>query len=439
MLFTEVALVLVLIVVNGALAGSELAVVSARPARLRSMADAGRRGGATALALQQDAGRFLSAVQIGITLVGVLSGAFSGATLGRRLTDALAGAGVAEGTASLFGVGGVVAVITYLSLVIGELVPKHLALRNPEGVACAVAPSLQVLSRVAALPVWLLDRSTRLVLRLLGQDGEQDDPMTEEEMRVVLTEADAAGVLEPGEQAMIHRLLLLGDRRVHAVITPRVDVEVIDLTRPVADLVAQIRASPYSRFPAHEGDRDHMVGVLDTKLLIGMPPPLLLADLRQTLLDAPEVVESADARDALLTLQASPVHMALVYDEYGGFEGIVTATDILEAIVGEFVDESGEPTPTVVAEGDGWRVRGTAHAGDVAAELGLELGEAQRRGTIGGVVVATLARMPRVGDTVQLGGFTVRVTAMEARRIGWLHLSPVGADGRADQAPITDN
>ncbi len=424
MLITEILLVLVLILLNGVLAGSELAVVSSRPARLESLARAGRRGARSALTLAQDSGRFLSAVQIGITLVGILSGAFSGATLGARLSAALQASGLAEGTASVLGVGGVVAVITYLSLVIGELVPKQLALRDPERLASTVAPALTLLSRVAAAPIWLLDRSTRLVLRLLGADTDGTGQMTEEEMRVVLSEADEAGVLEPGEAIMIDRLLLLGDRRIHAVITPRVDVEVLDLTRPVEALLEQIRASPYSRFPAHRGDRDHMVGVVDTKPLIGRPPPTDLDGILELLVDPPELVESADARDGLLALQSSPVHMALVIDEYGGFEGIVTATDILEAIVGEFVDEDGVPTPLITAEDDGWRVRGTAHAGDVVQATGLVLPDLSGQSTVGGVLMAELGRLPDVGDEVRLGDALARVTEMEGRRVGWLHLSP---------------
>jgi putative hemolysin len=424
MLATEVALVLLLIMLNGVLAGSEMAIVSSRPARLESMARAGRRGAVAAQALQADPGRFLSTIQIGITLVGVLSGAISGATLGRRLAGVLQAAGLSAETASLLGVAGVVVAITYLSLVVGELAPKQLALLNPEGFAVRVAPALRALSRIAAAPVWLLDTSTGLVVRLVGGTPGGGEQITEEEIRVVLGEADQAGVFDPGERTMIDRLLLLGDRQVRAVFTPRVDVEVVDLSRPVPDLVAQIRASPYSRFPAHDGDRDQMVGVLDTKRLIGLPPPSTRGELLAALVEPPEVAESAVARDALVALQASPVHMALVYDEHGGFEGIVTATDILEAIVGEFVDEDGRPQPLIEPEDGGWVVRGTAHAADVAEVAGLTLTAPQAKGTIGGVVLGVLGRIPEVGDTVELPGATAEVTAMDGRRIGFLRLRP---------------
>lgn len=424
MLALEIVLVLVLILVNGVLAMSEIAVVSSRPARLEGMANAGTRGAARALELYRDPSRFLSTIQIGITLVGVLSGAFSGATLGARLEAALQGAGMSEAAASVLGVGGVVAAITYLSLVIGELVPKQLGLRSPERLSSLVAPPLHALSRFAAAPIWLLDRSNRLVLRLLGAAGDAvEESITEEEIRVVLGEADQAGVLEPGERTMIDRLLALGDRTVHTVLVPRPEVELVDLSRPADDVVAQVLQSPFSRFPAHEGDPDRMLGVLDTKLLIGLEGPIDHAALHEAIVQPPELVESADARDALHALQGSVVHMALVYDEYGGFEGIVTATDIFEAIVGAFTDEQGDPTPMVTAIGEGaWSVEGLALAEDVSAATGLAIDAPRPHTTMGGAVLAALGRIPDVGEVVSLGGAVATVVDMDARRIARVEL-----------------
>src|SRR3954464_7787148 len=268
MLYFELGIVTVLIVTNGLLSMLELAIVSARPARLAALAERSVKGSRRALALASDPGKFLSTVQIGITLIGVLSGAFSGATLGLRLTNLLVGAGWSQGVADAVGVGVVVTVITYASLIIGELVPKQIALRDPELVAVRVAPYMTLLATISLPAVWLLDRSGKALLWLLGQRGAAGEKVSEDEIRTLVVEAENAGVLEPGEKEMIAGVMRLGDRPVGAVMTPRREVSMVDLSGDIGSVRAAFVASPHSRLVAHENNRDHPIGILHAKDLL---------------------------------------------------------------------------------------------------------------------------------------------------------------------------
>src|SRR5438477_938868 len=248
MLSVEIIIVVVLIVINGLLSMSELAVVSSRPARLSLLAAKGIRGAERALALAADPGRFLSTVQIGITLVGVLSGAFSGATLGQRLTQWLAELGLPASVADILGVGIVVTIITYATLIVGELVPKQVALRDPESIAVRVAPALEWLAKLSLPLVVLLDLSGKLILTLLGRGGKAEEKVSEDEIHHLVSEAESAGVLEPGEKEMIAGVMRLGDRPVGAVMTPRTEVDEIDLSDAPETIQGIIAKSPHSRF-----------------------------------------------------------------------------------------------------------------------------------------------------------------------------------------------
>src|SRR5437879_1159831 len=265
MLSLELGIVAVLIVINGLLSMSELAIVSSRPARLLGLVEKRVKGSRRALALASDPGKFLSTVQIGITLIGVLSGAFSGATLGQRLTDMLVEAGWSQGVADAIGVGTVVTVITYASLIIGELVPKQIALRDPESVAVRVAPYMTLLATISLPAVWLLDRSGKALLWLLGHRGAAGEKVSADEVRTLVVEAENAGVLEPGEKEMIAGVMRLGDLPVGAVMTPRPEVSMINLADPPDVIFAALAVRNHSRFVVFDRDPDAALGIVQAK------------------------------------------------------------------------------------------------------------------------------------------------------------------------------
>ena len=268
MLYIELAIIIVLVLINGLLALAELAIVSSRRTRLQALVDRDVVGARHALALASDPGRFLSTVQIGITLVGVLSGAFSGSTLGLRLAEWLAELGLPAAVAEAVGVGLVVAVITYFSLVIGELVPKQIALRNPEKIAVQVAPAMTAIAWIASPLVSFFDISARAVLRALGYEAQAEQRVTDEEIRTLMAEAETAGVIEPGERAMIAGVMRLGDRRIQTLMTPRREVDMISLTADPEDIRRTIVESIHSRLPVHAGTPEEMLGIVQAKDLL---------------------------------------------------------------------------------------------------------------------------------------------------------------------------
>ncbi|RUM96931.1 HlyC/CorC family transporter [Pseudaminobacter arsenicus] len=420
MLYVEIAIVAVLICVNGLLAMSELAIVSARPARLKTMVDRHVKGAARALELGSNPGKFLSTVQIGITLVGVLSGAFSGATLGLRLSQTLAGFGMPQNVAAPLGVGIVVALITYGSLIIGELVPKQIALRNPEAVASRVAPTMNVLAIIGAPLVWLLDISGRSVLWLLGQRGESEEKVTDEEIKMLVAEAEHHGTIESDERRMIAGVMRLGDRAVRAVMTPRTEVDWLNLDADEATVRKLLMETPHSRLPAGEGSVDAMVGVVQTREILADMLAGRNLDPRKNVRTAPIVHDQADALDVLATLKQSEVPVALVHDEYGHFEGIVTPADILEAITGVFrADlEAGDQEENAIQRDDGsWLLAGYMQADEMADVLGIDLPESRDYETVAGYVLSHMHHLPATGECVDAQGWRFEVVDLDGRRI----------------------
>lgn len=416
MLSLEFAIVIVLIVINGLLAMSELAIVSSRPSRLAVMMQKNVRGASQALALASDPGRFLSTVQIGITLVGVLSGAFSGATLGLRLNDWFREQGVPG--ADLLGVGLVVTLITYATLIVGELVPKQLALRNPEVAAVKVAPAMTLLAKLSMPLVFILDWSGKGILRLLGKDGEAEDKVSEEEIHSLVREAETAGVLEPGEKEMIAGVMRLGDRPVGAVMTPRPDVELIDLNDPWDTVREALLYTPHSRLPVTDGNRDDPIGIIQAKDVLTAYLRGDRPELRSLVRVAPVIPSSADARDALAMLRKSTVHLGLVYDEYGAFEGVVTTADILESIVGAFNSEQGPPEPAFVRRNDGsYLIAGWMPVDEVGDLLKVPLPEHRDFHTVAGLVLHHYGALPEVGDHFDFQDWRFEVLDLDGRRI----------------------
>ncbi len=424
-MLTEILIVVVLTVINGVLAMSELAVVSSRPARLKVLSDQGSRGAATALRLADDPGRFLSSVQIGITLVGVLSGAFSGATLGARLADWLRDEGLSSAAADALGVGAVVVAITYLSLIIGELVPKQIALRDPERVAARVAPAMALLAKVGSPLVWLLDISGKLVLAMLGQKGESEERVTEEEVRTIIAEAETAGVLERDERAMISGVMRLADRSARALMTPRREVEVIDLTDSKDEIKAQVRGTRRSRLPVQDGEADAIIGVVTVKDMFDALSDGDGRELRSLVQQTPVVLDTTGALDVLRAIRASPVHMAVVFDEYGHFEGIITSSDVLEAITGAFQEED-DSEPAIVTRSDGsFLVAGWMQVDEFSHELGIHVPRDADYQTVAGFILAEMNRLPNVGEGFQKGHWRYEVVDLDGRRIDKILVSRI--------------
>ena len=417
----EIILVLLLIGVNGLLAMSELAVVSSRPVRLRTRAGRGDRGAGIALRLAEDPGKFLSTVQIGITLVGVLAGAFSGATIGLRLAEMLPMLGIPERAANEVGVGLVVVVITYLSLIIGELVPKRIALAAPERVASAVAPAMLVLSRVAAPVVWLLDRSGALVLRLIGHSGRRETPVSDEDIRTMLSEAAGAGVIHRAEKELIGGVMRFSDRRAKGLMTPRHDVEIADIDETRAEILTRFRMSGHSRLPLRRDGPDDIVGVLHSRDLLATTDGDF--DALALMRPAPVIQETLPALDVIDRLRDAPCHMLLVYDEYGHFEGIVTPMDVLGTIAGGF-DETATDTPKVVERDDGaLLVAGWMHIDDFEERIGLDIQNRPAADTVAGLVMERLGEVPGVGQAVVMNGWRIEVVEMDGLRIVTLRVT----------------
>jgi len=424
-LLTEILIVVALTIVNGLLSMSELAVVSSRTARLKVLSDQGNKGAATAMRLAEDPGRFLSTVQIGITLVGVLSGAFSGATLGARLSEWLGMHGFSPSMSDTLGVGLVVLAITYLSLILGELVPKQVALRDPERVAARVAPAMLLLSKVGAPIVFLLDISGKAVLRLLGQRGETEEKVTEEEVRTIIAEAETAGVLERDEREMIAGVMRLADRSARALMTPRREVDVIDLEDTAEEIRTQLRATRRSRLPVQDGEADSIVGVVLVKDLIEFLQAGDTHDLRALVQEAPIVMDTADSLHVLREIRSSRVHMALVFDEYGHFEGIITPGDVLEAIIGAFQEEE-EDEPAIVTRADGsYLVAGWMQVDEFSHELGIPIPRDADFQTVAGFILAEMNHLPNVGETFDKGHWRFEVVDLDGRRIDKILVSRI--------------
>ncbi|MBP2229523.1 putative hemolysin [Azospirillum agricola] len=419
MLTFEIAIIVALTLLNGVFAMSELAVVSSRKARLQHLAERGDRGARAALRLIEDPSRFLSTVQIGITMVGVIAGAYGGATLGDRLGQWLDTIPVFAGKGEVVGVGGVLVAITYLSIVLGELIPKRIALKSPERIASLIAQPMRLLSRVAAPFVWLLGASTDLLLRLLGLQGEREETVTEEEIRSMISEGTQAGVFAPAEKEMIDGVLRLADRTVRSIMVPRPDVVWLDLGKPQADLLAAIRAGAHSRYPVCRGALDELVGVVHTRDLLddavqGRPFDLATSAAK------PMIVHDGTPILKLLDLMKSTGHhLAMVVDEYGSLEGLVTLTDILEIIAGDLPEVGEAPETAAIRREDGsWLVEGWMPVDEFEDTVGLRglRGQGDYH-TVAGLVLHRLGHVPQAGEAFVQDGVRVEVVDMDGRRI----------------------
>jgi putative hemolysin len=415
----ELLVILLLVLLNGAFAMSELAIVSARRARLAALQRRGSTAAATAIELAEDPQRFLPTVQVGITLVGILAGAFGGARLSSGIAELLAGLPIVGPFAGEIGFALVVVLITYMSLILGELVPKQLALRNPEAVAVAVARPLTWLARAASPVVWLLSVSSAAVLRLFGRHDRSDQAVTEEEVKAVVAEGATSGAIETEERHMIERVLRLADKPVRALMTPRTDLDWLDRTAAAADIAARLRGSNVTRFVVADKRVDNVVGVVAAKDLLDQmlegAPLSIEAAMRQPLV----LPDTLSALDALERLRGDPLGMALVLDEYGSFEGVVTASDLLEAIVGELGTTPATDAKPAVERHDGsLLLDGMMPSDELKARL--DLPDLPREGTyhtVAGLMLALLQRVPKEGDRIAWAGWRFEIVDMDGRRV----------------------
>ena len=422
-LLAELLIVLLLILVNGVFAMTELALVSVRLARLAVLEQHAVPGAAAARRLAEDPQRFLPTVQVGITLVSILAGVVGGARLAGELAPFLARIPVLSPFANDLSLALVVILITYLTMVLGELVPKQLALRHPERLAAFLAPPVIVLARVAGPAVWLLGRSSGLILRALGAHRPVSQGVTEEELRAVLAEGAQTGVLETEEHDMIARVLRLADKPVRAIMTPRTELAWIDRSAPDSDILARLKAAPYSRLIVCDGSIDNPVGVVRAKDLLDRALDGAALSIDASVQTAPIVPDTVTALDALEQLRGDQHGLALVVDEYGSFEGVITATDVLRSIVGRPDDTPGSGPNHALPDGP-ITVEGLMAVDELKSRLHLPALPAEGSyHTVGGLLLALLRRVPRAGDRIVFGGWRFEVLEMDDRRTSKVRIS----------------
>ncbi|MGB3722552.1 MAG: hemolysin family protein [Pacificimonas sp.] len=417
----DLLIILALIAVNGVFAMSEMAVVSSREARLQAMVNNGRRGAEAALDLHRQPGPFLSTVQIGITLVGIVAGAYSGATLGAPVAARLQGLGLAPDIAGTLGIVLVVSGITYLTLTIGELVPKQFALRKPEAIASVIAAPMKILARIAAPLVWLLSITTKLLLRLTGAREGEAGQVTAEELHLIVAEAQRSGAIEETERLMISGVMRLADRPVRGVMTPRTQVDWLDVDTPEAEVRAHLMDSPHTRIPIAEGGVDKIIGVIQARDILAALLSEQALDLRALLKPSPLIPDVMDASDALDILRRADVPIGMVHDEYGHFEGILTPADLLAAIAGVFKSDTdeGEDDPAVQRADGSWLLSGAMHADEMADRLGVTIPEPDDRDfeTLAGFALAVLTHIPETGETFDFDGWRFEVVDLDGHKI----------------------
>ncbi len=427
--WADVVIILALVVLNGVFAMSELAIVSSRRPRLQAAQKAGKAGARAALALAEDPGRFLSTVQIGITLVGIVAGAYSGASLGAPVGQRLAllGLGLEPDTAQTLGFVLVISLTTYASLIIGELVPKQFALRAPEPIAIIMAPVMLWLSKAAGPLVWLLDGSSALIFRLIGMQRDSQAHVTAEELHLIVAEASKSGVIEESERAIISGVVRLADRPVREVMTPRTEVDWIDADSDARTLRARLLETPHTRLPVGQGSVEEIIGVVQARDIMSALLRREKIDLRALLRPVAVVPDQVDAMDALEVLRRSDVPMVMVHDEYGHFEGIVTPSDLMSAIAGTFASDADlYDEPDCVERDDGSLIVSGQMAMDQLAErIGIDLAEERDYATVAGHALWWFKHLPEVGESFEDQGWLFEIVDMDGRKIDKLLVTPL--------------
>jgi len=430
----EIVILFSLFILNGLFSMSEIAVVSARKARLQQLANEGNHRAASALALAREPSNFLSTIQVGITFVGIFSGAFGEATLSNQLSQALSTIPALAPHSDALALGIVVVAIAYFSLIIGELVPKRLALQNPELVAAMTATPMRVLSRIAHPIVVLLSGSTDLVLRILGTGKSRRSPVSEDEIRVLMEQGTRAGVFEQYEQRLVHNVLLLDERSIAAEMTPRLEVVYVDLDDPPDASLRKIAASRHSRFPVCRGGPEEIVGVIHAKDILARQVAGGSVDLAACMHEPLFVPETLTCIRMLETFKSSPLQIAFAVDEYGDFQGLVTLNDILEAIVGDMPSSHGEGEAMIVERAPGsWLIDGMLDTMDLKELLGIRELPEEGEGiyhTLGGMTMIQMGRVPRPADTFEWDGYRFEVVDMDGTRVDKVLITRLAQDAQ---------
>jgi putative hemolysin len=419
----ELAVIVLLVLLNAVFVAAEIALVSIRPSRVEQLVDEGRRGAPRLQRLIRDPGRFLAVIQLAITFIGFLASAFAGVSLAARLSDLLVSLGMGPDAAGAVGLLAVTILLSLFTIVFGELVPKSLALAHPESFSLVLSRPIDLLGRIFRPLVAFLTLTTRFISRMLGADVTSEAQITAEELRLIVERGGEQGILEAEEEQMINAVIELGDRRLHEVMVPRTSIIAMPSTATLDDVIDTVIDEGHSRVPVYETSVDEIVGILYAKDLL----PYLkstIADLPElrTLLRTPVFVpESMSIDDLLHEFQRRKVHIAIVLDEYGGTAGLVTIEDLLEEIVGEIQDEYDEEEPLIVQlDNDRARVDGRASIEDLLEIWDIKgpLEDEEEYDTVGGLVYHRKGGIPEPGDEIQVNGLRLTVESTDGRRVG---------------------
>ncbi|MFZ6029042.1 MAG: hemolysin family protein [Chloroflexota bacterium] len=427
--FVEIAVIVLLLLANGVFAMAEIAVVSARKLRLQRMAEQGSAQARTALELANHPNQFLATVQIGITLVGILAGAFGGATIAQKLAAVLANVRFLAAYSESIAVGLVVLVITYLSLVVGELAPKRVGLSNAERIAAAVAVPMKSLAAITRPIVRFLDISTDVVVRSLGIKPSDEPSITPEELKILIDQGTASGAFEEMEQDMIEKVLRLDERSISAVMTPRPQIIWFDVDDAPAQIYQKIAESQHSRFPVFQDTQDNVLGIVRVKDVLIQNLSGHSFDLRPLLRPVVFVPENLSVLEVLELFKQRGTHLALITDEYGSIEGMVTHNDILENIVGE-IPIPGEPAdPKAIRRDDGsWLIDGLLDIEEFKDTLQIRVlpkDDEYQYQTVGGFVISRLGSIPTAGQSFTWDNWHVEVVDMDGRRVDKVLVAPI--------------
>lgn len=417
--WTDLLVIAGLIVLNGVFAMSELAIVSAKTSTLKARADEGSAAAKIAIDLAAEPGRFLSTVQIGITLIGIVAGAYSGASLGMPVGERLLTLGLPSDLAQSVGFALVIALTTYFSVVIGELVPKQLALRAAVPISLVMARPMSVLARIAAPVVWILDTSSAVIIALFGIRSKGASSVTAEELQMIFADATRSGVIEHDQHQILTGVVRLAERPVREMMTPRTELDWIEADADREQILERIAKSPHSLLPVAEGSPDTILGIVKVREVLAAMVAYETVSIRDMMRKAEVVPDQLDAMDALRVLQSADTAMAVVHDEYGHFEGIVTPVDLLTAIAGNFAsDQDQGDAPQIVERQDGTLlVSGALSADGLADRLGLDYGEDREFGTAAGYALSVMKRLPLEGEWFIDQGWRFEIVDMDNRRI----------------------